>query len=172
MTSVAWVIYTICLMSGGDCLYQEQARITEYVPSRGGHNCMEPCHLTGYMLPVVYGHTAACGPNIPGGTPVYMEGVGWRSCEDHGGAITDIRVDIASPEYPSIDYYILGGWRDTVWILEDAWLAPVFEPRSTLNPVHYPLSDDGNLRTVLEELNATHNDILTNGQYDFIIKPH
>ena len=116
MQLIALAFYLFCIASGGQCMYVENAHVTEYAPELGGHNCQEPCDLTAFMTPLIYGETAACGPSIPYGTRVYIEGVGWRTCQDRGGAIDDDEVDIAVlPE----DYLQFGfsGHRDVVWIL-------------------------------------------------------
>ncbi len=38
--------------------------------------------------------TAACGPDLPFGTHLYIDGVGWRICQDRGGEITEGFVDL------------------------------------------------------------------------------
>ena len=119
MQYVAWVIYMFCVANGGHCLYLENARVTEYAPEMGGNNCAEPCDRTAYMTPIIYGETAACGPNVPYGTQVYIEYVGWRTCQDRGGAIEDDEVDVAVQPF---DYLKMGitGYRPTVWVLPDS----------------------------------------------------
>ena len=44
---------------------------------------------------VVVDMTAAGGPNVPFGTLVYIQGIGWRVITDRGGAIGDNNIDIA-----------------------------------------------------------------------------
>ena len=112
---IAWAIYLFCLANGGACTFVADAHVTEYAPEMGGHNCEEPCDKTAYLTPVIYGETAACGPNIPFGTRVYIEDVGWRTCQDHGGAIDDDEVDVAVEEE---DYLLYGisGYHDVVWL--------------------------------------------------------
>lgn len=117
MQLAALIVYMMCILNGGTCLFVEQAHVTEYAPEMGGNNCEDPCDMTAYMTPVIYGETAACGPNIPFGTQVYIEDVGWRTCQDRGGAIDDNEVDVAvSPE----DYLRFGisGYHNVVWFLE------------------------------------------------------
>ena len=110
----ALLIFLFCFISGGSCQFVESARVTTYAPELSGINCQEPCNLTGYLLPLEYGVGAACGLSIPYNTRVYIEGVGWRVCNDHGGAIDDDEVDILiqAEEYPSW----MAGMRDTVWV--------------------------------------------------------
>jgi 3D (Asp-Asp-Asp) domain-containing protein len=116
MQTTALIIYLFCVVNGGNCLYVKDAHVTEYAPELGGHNCQEPCDKTAYGTPVLYGETAACGPNIPYGTRVYIEEVGWRACQDRGGAIEDDEVDVA---VRSSDYLVssITGYRGVVWVL-------------------------------------------------------
>ncbi len=112
----AALILVFCIVTGGHCLHELAARVTEYVPEWGGHNCMEPCDLTASMTPVVPGVTAACGPGIPFGTRVFIEDVGWRTCQDRGGAIDNDEIDVAVE--PG-DYMRLGINRShaVTWVL-------------------------------------------------------
>ena len=43
----------------------------------------------------VPGETAAAGPNIPFGTRIYVESLGWRTVNDRGGAIGPNEIDLA-----------------------------------------------------------------------------
>jgi hypothetical protein len=118
MQITALIIFLLCMINGGNCLFVEDARVTEYVPELGGTNCSEPCDRTAYMTPIIYGETVACGPDIPYSTEVYIQDVGWRTCQDHGGAIDNDEVDVAVlPD----EYLVLGisGYRDVVWVLPD-----------------------------------------------------
>lgn len=45
---------------------------------------------------VVPGKTAAAGPNIPFGTKIYVEGLGWRTVNDRGSAIGPNDIDLAA----------------------------------------------------------------------------
>jgi hypothetical protein len=118
---IALAIYLLCVANGANCLYVQDAHVTEYVPELGGHNCEEPCNMTAFMTPILYGETAACGPDIPYGTRVFIDSVGWRTCQDRGGAIDNDEVDVA---VRAVDYLRLGinGYRDVVWLLPDAEL--------------------------------------------------
>ncbi len=98
------------------------ARVTEYVPEWGGINCMEPCHLTGYLTPIIYGTTAACGLSIPWNTSVHIFtpwGKYVRYCQDHGGGIDDDEVDVAV--LPADHPLGLYGYWDVVWV---GWPTP------------------------------------------------
>ncbi len=41
------------------------------------------------------GVTVAAGPGVPFGTEVYIDGLGWRTVHDRGGAITNGKLDVA-----------------------------------------------------------------------------
>lgn len=112
----ATLLLLFCVASGGHCRHEPAARVTEYVPEWGGINCAEPCNLTASMTPVTPGVTAACGPSIPFGTRVYIEGVSWRTCQDRGGAIDNDEVDVA---VKPIDYMMHGinGTHAVTWVL-------------------------------------------------------
>ena len=111
----AAIILLFCLAFGGSCLFVPDANVTVYAPELGGHNCLEPCDQTAYLEPLQYGIGAACGPSIPYGTRVYIDGIGWRTCNDRGGAIDDDEVDvlIRAAEYPSW----MSGLRGVVWVM-------------------------------------------------------
>jgi 3D (Asp-Asp-Asp) domain-containing protein len=44
---------------------------------------------------VVPGVTAAAGPDVPFGTKLYIQGIGWRIVQDRGGRITNRNIDLA-----------------------------------------------------------------------------
>ncbi len=126
MTSfpLALIIYILCLAAHPSaCAYQPAARVTEYVPALGGINCQEPCDVTASMVPVTYGVTAACGPNIPFGTLVYLDPAGWRTCHDRGGAIDDDEIDVAV-EAHRYDQHGINGYHPVVWIYPPTQEAP------------------------------------------------
>ena len=113
----ALLIYLFCFISGSSCIFVPGANVTVYAPELGGINCLEPCDRTAYQEPLQYGIGAACGLDIKYGTKVYIEGVGWRVCNDHGGAIDNHEVDvlIRAREYPSW----MSGNRNVVWVLDN-----------------------------------------------------
>ena len=113
----ALLIYLFCLAFGSSCIFIPDANVTVYAPELGGHNCQEPCDKTAYQEPLQYGIGAACGLSIGYGTEVYIEGVGWRICNDHGGSIDNSEVDILirASEYPSW----MSGKRDVIWVLDN-----------------------------------------------------
>lgn len=46
---------------------------------------------------IVPGKTVAAGPNIPFGTRIYVEGLGWRTVNDRGRLIGPNDIDLAVP---------------------------------------------------------------------------
>lgn len=114
---IALLIFLV--VTGTPFTYVEDARITSYVPARGGINCDSDCSVGAFSTPIEYGITAACGPSYPWNTRVLIF-TPWgdiveRYCQDRGGAITDINVDIAmTPEQH--DALPLYGYWPTIWI--------------------------------------------------------
>lgn len=81
-------------------LYQVQLmNITMYAPlsagAVGGHDYSGDPAQSYSGEEVVPGETAAAGPNIPIGTEIYVEGLGWRRVNDRGGAIGPNDIDLA-----------------------------------------------------------------------------
>ncbi len=81
-------------------LYQVQLmNITMYAPlsagAIGGHDYSGNPSQSYSGEKVVPGETAAAGPNIPIGTEIYVEGLGWRRVNDRGGAIGPNDIDLA-----------------------------------------------------------------------------
>ena len=86
-------------------LYQVQLmNITMYAPlgagAVGGHDFSGDPSQSYSGEKVIPGKTAAAGPNVPLGTEIYVEGLGWRRVNDRGGAIgpNDIDLAVASRE--------------------------------------------------------------------------
>ena len=80
--------------------YQVQVmNITMYAPSSvgsiSGHDFFGDPSRTYTGEKVVAGETAAAGPNIPVGTEIYVEGIGWRRVNDRGSAIGPNDIDLA-----------------------------------------------------------------------------
>ncbi len=80
--------------------YQVQVmNITMYAPlsagAVGGHDYTGDPSMSYSGEEVVPGETAAAGPNIPLGTKIYVEGLGWRRVNDRGGAIGPNDIDLA-----------------------------------------------------------------------------
>ncbi len=77
----------------------ELMNITMYAPLsagavRGRDYSGDPS-LTASEEKLVPGETAAAGPNIPFGTRVYVEGLGWHIVEDRGRLIGPNDIDLA-----------------------------------------------------------------------------
>ncbi len=82
--------------------YQVQLmNITMYAPlSPGaveGEDFSGDPSLTASGDEVVPGETAAAGPNIPFGTRIYVEGLGWRTVNDRGRLVGPNNIDLAAP---------------------------------------------------------------------------
>jgi 3D (Asp-Asp-Asp) domain-containing protein len=54
--------------------------------------------ITASGEPVKAVYTIACPPSMAFGTRLDIEGVGVRTCEDRGGAITEGRLDVYMPD--------------------------------------------------------------------------
>ena len=145
----------VCLVSGAQC-FAGEAVVTEYEPWRGpGINCVEPCDMTAFMVPVEYGVTAACGPSWPFGTTVtfvtHWGEIVTRTCTDRGGGVGDYHVDVAAPEGDTGRYY---SGRYTPWPV--LWVVPL-EDGELAREVSIK-----DLRALLrrEEMNYEPNDVL------------
>lgn len=115
MTVARWIL--LMLVLAGQVHVEPAARITEYAPALGpiNHNG-DPQH-TACMEHLTPGITAACGPDIPCGTRVYIADVGWRTCTDRGGLISNQEVDVLV--HP--DEYLQWGIDGHHWTL---WVRP------------------------------------------------
>ena len=109
--SVVQAIALFCLLSGGDCTYDPAAHITTYWPAAGGINGSDDYTVTASGMPVEEGATCACGPGIPFGTQVYIEGFGWRVCWDRGSAIMDNEIDVMTET-------LVSDRREMVWVIK------------------------------------------------------
>lgn len=77
----------------------QEMNITMYAPLsagavRGRDFAGDPA-LTASGEKLVPGETAAAGPNIPFGTRIYVEGLGWYTVQDRGSAIGPNDLDLA-----------------------------------------------------------------------------
>lgn len=61
------------------------------------------------------GRTCAAPKNLPFGTRVYIEGVGYRTVEDRGGAIRGNKIDVLCANHSAC--YAITGWRN-VWVIK------------------------------------------------------
>lgn len=90
---MARLVFALCLLFGHKCKFAV-SHTTHYCPELEGVNGEFPYNITASGHEVEPGVTAACGPKFPFGTRVYLEGVGWRTCWDQGGAIIGYDTDI------------------------------------------------------------------------------
>ncbi|MCR3922671.1 MAG: 3D domain-containing protein [Firmicutes bacterium] len=60
-----------------------------------GHDYSGDPSLTASGEKLVPGETAASGPNIPFGTEIYVEGLGWHTVLDRGSAVGPNDIDLA-----------------------------------------------------------------------------
>jgi 3D (Asp-Asp-Asp) domain-containing protein len=80
--------------------YETQVmNITMYAPlspgSIAGQDYYGDPNLTASGEQLVPGETAAAGPNVPFGTRIYIEGIGWYTVQDRGRAIGPNDIDLA-----------------------------------------------------------------------------
>lgn len=61
------------------------------------------------------GRTCAASKDLPFGTVLYIDGIGYRTVEDRGGAINGNRIDVLCADHPAC--YAITGWYD-VYIVE------------------------------------------------------
>lgn len=112
----AYMIYLLCILMGGTCLFAPSAHGTVYAPDLGGINCAATCSVNACGYEPSPGDVA-CGPMFPCGTRMYTELWGWRTCHDRGGAIDNDEFDVyvSGEEYKSNPW---SGYVEAVWVLE------------------------------------------------------
>jgi hypothetical protein len=124
MLKIAILIALNCLTGEGECVFVPDSRVTEYIPEKGdAMNCMEPCDMTAYMVPVEYGVTAACPVNTPWNTKVvfvtHWGEVVTRWCQDVCPGCGEWHVDVAMPLDDNGRYYSSrDGWT-ALWIFPE-----------------------------------------------------
>lgn len=79
-----------------DVEYLGEFLCTAYCGEKYEHICGTGDGITASGAPVVSGVTCAAPENIPFGTVLYIEGVGFRVVQDRGSAIADQRLDVAT----------------------------------------------------------------------------
>lgn len=79
-----------------DVEYLGEFLCTAYCGEKHEHICGTGDGVTASGTPVVSGVTCAAPENIPFGTVLYIEGVGFRVVQDRGGAIANQRLDVAT----------------------------------------------------------------------------
>ena len=109
---------TIEVLSGDEykLVYLGDFKLTHYCCEEREHICGTGTGITATGTHVTAGRTIAVDPNvIPYGTQVYIEGYGWRTAEDCGGAVNNKQIDIAVSTH---DQAINMGTRSGgVWLL-------------------------------------------------------
>lgn len=79
-----------------ELVYMGEFKLTHYCCEHRKHICGTGDGITATGTQVTAGRTIAVDPKvIPYGTQVYIEGYGWRTAEDCGGAIKNKQIDIA-----------------------------------------------------------------------------
>lgn len=77
-----------------------EMNITKYAPlddaAVAGWDYAGDPEITASGETVIPGRTAAAGPNIPFGTRIYVEGMGWYTVKDRGGLIGPDDIDLAT----------------------------------------------------------------------------
>ena len=109
---------TIEVLSGDEykLVYLGDFKLTHYCCEEREHICGTGTGITATGTHVTAGRTIAVDPDvIPYGTQVYIEGYGWRTAEDCGGAVNNKQIDIAVSTH---DQAINMGTRSGgVWLL-------------------------------------------------------
>lgn len=62
------------------------------------------------------GRTCAAARNLPFGTVIYIEGIGYRTVEDRGGGVNGNHIDVLCANHD--DCYAITGYAN-VWIVEE-----------------------------------------------------
>ena len=95
--------------------YLGEYRITYYCDERRPHICGGSGH-TASGAPTEVGTTIAVDPNvIPYGTQVYIEGIGFRTAQDRGGAVKNNHIDVLVRTHAEASS--LGTTRRDVWVI-------------------------------------------------------
>lgn len=97
-------------------VYLGDFKITYYCSEVRKHICGIGTGTTATGTQVTPGRTIAVDPKIiPYGTQVYIEGIGWRTAEDCGGAVKGKHIDVAVKDHSTaLD---MGTSQEGVWIL-------------------------------------------------------
>lgn len=79
-----------------ELIYMGEFKLTHYCTELRSHICGTGNGITATGTQVTAGRTIAVDPKIiPYGSQVYIEGYGWRTAEDCGGAVKNKQIDIA-----------------------------------------------------------------------------
>ena len=97
-------------------VYLGNFKLTHYCCEKYKHICGTGTGITATGTKVTAGRTIAVDPKvIPYGTKVYIEGYGWRTAEDCGGAVKNKQIDIAVDTHQRA--LSIGTRSGGVWIL-------------------------------------------------------
>lgn len=97
-------------------VYLGSFKITHYCTEKRAHICGGGNGITATGTKVTAGRTIAVDPKvIPYGTQVYIEGYGFRTVEDCGGAVGGNHIDVAVTSHSEATS--LGTRNKGVWIL-------------------------------------------------------
>lgn len=97
-------------------VYMGEFKITHYCVENFEHICGNGDGFTATGTTITPGRTIAVDPSvIPYGSKVYIEGYGWRSAEDCGGAVKNNHIDMAV--YTHDEAMSTGIKHKDVWVL-------------------------------------------------------
>ena len=97
-------------------VYLGNFKLTQYCCEEYEHICGTGNGITATGTKVTAGRTIAVDPRvIPYGTQVYIEGFGWRTAEDCGGAVNGNHIDIAASTHN--EALSIGTRNGGVWML-------------------------------------------------------
>lgn len=97
-------------------VYLGNFKITHYCTEKYEHICGNGDGLTATGTTVTPGTTIAVDPQlIPYGSKVYIDGYGWKSAQDCGGAVKGNHIDVAVSTHD--EAMTLGTKNKGVWLL-------------------------------------------------------
>lgn len=99
-----------------ELIYMGEFKLTHYCTELRKHICGTGAGITATGTQVTAGRTIAVDPTvIPYGSKVYIEGYGWRTAEDCGGAVKNKQIDIAVDTHSNA--LSMGVTNGGVWLL-------------------------------------------------------
>ena len=99
-----------------ELVYMGEFKLTHYCCEKRKHICGDGDGITATGTQVTAGRTVAVDPKvIPYGTQIYIEGYGWRTTEDCGGAVKNKQIDIAVGTHS--EALSMGVTNGGVWLL-------------------------------------------------------
>ena len=99
-----------------ELVYMGDFKLTHYCCEKRKHICGDGDGITATGTQVTAGRTVAVDPKvIPYGTQIYIEGYGWRTTEDCGGAVKNKQIDIAVGTHS--EALSMGVTNGGVWLL-------------------------------------------------------